>query len=842
MLINEINIDFIDLNVVVLTPNHRLAAFLHTCYQQKHVNAGKKIWNTPAIYSINTWLEILYKDFGNKKLLTSFEQQIIWEQIIIDSKYGDQLLRVSSSAKQARDAWNILLQWELDFSKLELKTDSNAEVFLEWATKYKKLCKKNDWLDFPSMVNFLNQAILNDDIILPDKCYLIECNDLTPQYKKLFTNLKSRNILICKAGKDPVVIGLASKENEYLTAAYWAKQQWEQDPDKRIGIVVPDLTSCRDYIEQVFAATFSAPVYNISAPNSIASYPLIAVALLILKNFNNKFIELETLTQLLRTPFIGGADLELTKRASFDCILRLFGESLIKIENILQEFDKLAIDHSGKCNDFITRFKNWLFIFTKLKGKHSTDYWTNKFKEILIIWGWPGERKLNEQEYELFVCWELLLQSYQKLGHILGLHDFHKAQLVLKQLALETPFLPKSGDVPIHVLGTLEAVGLPFDLLWVTGMDREAWPLKPMPNPFIPMHIQRQYNLPHSSPQRELAFAKQLTEAFSRGGKTQVIFSFPIVVDEVKTDLSRLLVGYKVITNFNLNVDLLKYKSIKMEQFIDDKAPEFSSNLPVPGGSKVLKLQAACPFWAFAEIRLGAIAIFEPTIGLTPAERGTLLHAVLAEFWQQVNTLECLNKMSTDDIKKKLLLLINNYLNNLQRKRPITLNKNYINIETKRMLNIINLWLNIERQRSPFVVFKLEQQKLITLGTITFKIRIDRIDKLLTGEIIIIDYKTGRVKLSQIFGDRLQEPQLPLYCLALEEVPSEVAFAVIRPDQIALQEQAVNWNDHIIPWQSKLGNLAQEFQQGVAVVNPLQGTVTCRICNLQPFCRVYENA
>ena len=48
------------------------------------------------------------------------------------------------------------------------------------------------------------------------------------------------------------------------------------------------------------------------------------------------------------------------------------------------------------------------------------------------------------------------------------------------------------------------------------------------------------------------------------------------------------------------------------------------------GGARLLELQAACPFRAQAELRLGARALEEPVIGVAAAERGDLVHAALA--------------------------------------------------------------------------------------------------------------------------------------------------------------------------------------------------------------------
>ena len=61
----------------------------------------------------------------------------------------------------------------------------------------------------------------------------------------------------------------------------------------------------------------------------------------------------------------------------------------------------------------------------------------------------------------------------------------------LRRMAADTLFQPETPDVPIQVLGELEATGMQFDHLWVMGLSDETWPRGPRPNPFLPVELQR---------------------------------------------------------------------------------------------------------------------------------------------------------------------------------------------------------------------------------------------------------------------------------------------------------------------------------------------------------------
>ena len=98
---------------------------------------------------------------------------------------------------------------------------------------------------------------------------------------------------------------------------------------------------------------------------------------------------------------------------------------------------------------------------------------------------------------------------------------------LLRRIAAETMFQPESPDAPVQVLGSLEAAGLRFDHLWVSGLHDEAWPGAPNPNPFLPLGLQRAAGLPRCSPERELAFATLITERLLASGE-DLVLSYPI--------------------------------------------------------------------------------------------------------------------------------------------------------------------------------------------------------------------------------------------------------------------------------------------------------------------------
>ena len=71
--------------------------------------------------------------------------------------------------------------------------------------------------------------------------------------------------------------------------------------------------------------------------------------------------------------------------------------------------------------------------------------------------------------------------------------------------------------------------------------------------------------------------------------------------------------------------------------------------------------------------------------------------------------------------------------------------------------------------RPSFTVDALEQPVEFEREGVRWTFRIDRIDTLAAGGRVVIDYKTGEVSTSKIYGVPLESPQLALYVHALKD-------------------------------------------------------------------------
>jgi RecB family exonuclease len=154
--------------------------------------------------------------------------------------------------------------------------------------------------------------------------------------------------------------------------------------------------------------------------------------------------------------------------------------------------------------------------------------------------------------------------------------------------------------------------------------------------------------------------------------------------------------------------------------------------------------------------------------------------------------------------------------------------------------------------------------RFITVGGLSIETAVDRIDRLADGRKLVIDYKTGdpsTIKASAWFGDRPDEPQLPLYATHAQGDVAAVVFARVRRGQCSWEGRArdgdiippiksfkespeacehSDWPALLEEWRSILENLALAFRSGDARVDPKHNPSTCNYCDIGPLCRIQE--
>lgn len=872
-------------NTTILTPNSRLSVAVQKQFQTAQLEQQKTWWQSLDVLPITSWIERTWKEISAKDiattplLLKSNQENILWEEIIRKSSAYDFLLQKTATAELAKSAWETLQAWQVDIHDAALNITDDSNAFQAWATEYTQLTAEHNWINKSSLPDYIMPKLLAKQLTPPAQIILIGFTEISPQYKNLLNTYEKLGTEIIhyqspRTAKSIQKISLTDEENEIRTMARWAKAIYDQKPENKpyyIGCVILNLDKLRSKVLQIFCETFSLPntftfdnrtlPFNITAGQYLLDFPVIRTAFDLLE-LHQDDIALDKFSNILRSPFVGDAEHEQIKRAYFETKLRNANAATIDLTQLIEKNSQYNFPNS--CPKLAKRFIQFNDRLTQLNKAMPVSEWVNHFLHLLNLLGWPGERSINSFEFQVVDSWLELLNEFRTFDDILGPQKFSKALYYLNQITAKKVFQPKTPEVPIQILGILEAVELPFEHLWIMGLDDTRWPASPKPNPLIPQSLQKKLQMPHSTAEREFIYCKQLMQQIEHSAN-QIIYSHALKNDGTELQPSSLLSQIKEVKLEDLHLHNYLtpaetiYAKKELETLADNHAPALHENEEVRGGTHIFKQQAACPFKAFAELRLHARRLETPTLGLRPIDRGNIVHKALELVWQTIKTSDALIKLTEQDLQTVIQQAAHDAIHtNIAEQIK---NPRYIALEQQRLEKLLFDWLQIEKERPAFEVIAQEHERIISIGKIDLTVRVDRIDALNDGTHMIIDYKTGKNnEIQNWFGSRPDEPQLPLYCITDNGEAIAISFAQLHPADLKFigvakrdvgvktikllaetnSAQSAIWPHQIEEWRNVLEKLADDFSQGVATVDPKKQEETCSLCNLQPLCRIHE--
>lgn len=866
----------------LVTASQRLARHLAAAYGAEQQALGAPAWEAPDILPWHQWLERFWQEsFGlldadtPQLLLSDFQELTLWEEVIRAADSENPLLQVPAAARSAREAWQLLHAWKLSIPRSQESASEDVSAFARWAKAYGQRCTSGNWLDSARLPDAVRNAIVAGRLAPPRSLIIAGFDELTPQQNELLNTVRATGVTVT-----PLVpgdetarvarVGYDDRRAEIHAAAAWARAALESG-QTRIGVVVPDLSVQRATIVRLFdeallpaALLPGADVvrpYNVSLGEPLAAWPVIHAALLALE-FGTGSLPVARLGTLLRSPFLAGAMSEAGARAQLDALLRQEGEETVSISALLRRAQVELAKPQATVPQLYAQLRVWRDNIPARSKQFAPSAWSEQFASLLKLAGWPGDGQLDSDSHQAVMAWRELLAAFAAQDVVSARHNYAEALATLRRMAGERVFQPQTPAAPVQVLGLLEASGLDFDSLWVMGLDDESWPPSPRPNPFLPLELQRTRGLPHASAERELEFARRLTERLAASAGN-VVFSHPLNAGDEKRRASPLLQAFPELqpSDFpaphpGLASQLFAARDI--ETLSDEQAPALAPGSAVKGGTRLFQYQAACPFRAFATLRLDARAPEEPEPGLDAKARGMLLHSALEALWNTLGSHAALCAMAEDTLMNAIGAAVHAALEELARDRSQTLTGRFRDIEAKRLTRLLRVWLEVEKARAPFKVVAAEQKTTIKLGGLVVEGRMDRVDELDDGTRVILDYKSGKTSIKSWEGERPDEPQLPLYAVDMHQRQPVAAalFAQLRAGDLAFNGLATRtgiapkvkpagdseaaWQAQLDAWQTTLTTLAEAFRAGDARVDPKEFPRTCEHCGLQALCRVHE--
>lgn len=859
----------LDAGGLILTANLRQARILRRLHDRAQLAAGRGAWPTAQVLPLEAWLAREWRTAGADRqdlpiALSPVGSRWLWRRCVASD--APALIEPAEIGAQARSSWLQLRAYGGEIGSLgRWPLTRDQQAFLGWARAVERELTERGACDAADLAR---RVVAEDAVPSPGSALLlVGFRNPMPAESALFAALAACGWSVQRADSGAVAMAgrrYAAPDPDAERAAMiaWLRQQLAARPDGVHGLVVPDLERQRGSLERALESALQPALELAGAPRErvfdLAGGPPLRIRAIIECAFDALRFSLglgdwPAATRLLRSAYVAGSREEREARARLDIFLRRDGRSHPAQPSPLAQ----AARRGGA--PVLAAALEAAAAACAGPGRRSAADWAETFGRCLAAYGWPGlAEDLDSSDWQAAARLGELLRELAELARIAGAMTASQAIAQLRDLAA-APFQPEGGEPAVFVMDSWEEPGLDFDSLWVAGLTSAAWPRPVHIDPFLPIDAQRQLGMPFATADGCIREAEAALKAWQAQAGSLVL-SWPERQDDTDVGASPLVPeGLALLERPHEPASRasLHFRDAKLVPVGDDPAPALAG-LRAPGGSRALELQSACPFRAFAELRLGAAPYEEPEAGIDRRVRGILLHRALEAFWSGLPTQAALLEMSAEAANRRVAATVEQAMAEVV---PPAVGPQARLLEREWQCRAIGALLELERRRKPFAVVETEREMTGTLGGIEFRLRVDRVDAQ-AGARVVFDYKTGVSRSSAWRGARMDAPQLPLYAVLHPERPSAIAIAEARitgarwvgvgnesveldgltpAAKFALtegKEKGFDWPRITEYWWAWLEALARNFAAGQATVDPKLAAVTCRRCHLGGLCRV----
>ncbi len=825
----------------IVTANRRLARELSSVFAERQLQAGARAWRRPAIYSWHEWLAVLIEsgrpDASIPLRINAQQSRVVWEQCL-RADIDDPLINIGSLARLCRDSWNQLHEWRVPLAECQGRASGQDQrMFARAAGRYDTHLQDRGWIDDAILPDVLAQQLRQGRVPVQGTLSLAGFDRLTPQATMLIEAAveagADRQFIAIRERSAGSLVGCETPDSELRAAGRWAREILTDAPSTRLAIVVNDLEqdavrSARLLREGFLPAwQYAKEQYghalNVSFGRRLGDYPAIHDALLMLR-FLATDLRASDISLLLRSPFFG-------EQANF-------GRS--RLELLLRDvpdrrWSKIALlaflrgradkDERGDGSDWLDRIAAATERLQQATTRQTAARWAEIIDELLQCLRWPGAAALDSEDFQLINRWRDLLNEFARLDLVIGTVTYEEAVTRLGSLANETIFQAETTAPAVSVLGVLEAAGMEFDKLWVTGLTATSWPPPGKPLVLVSRELQQQYSMPDSTPADTTAFAERVFHRLASSAD-DVVFSFPRLIGDAEQMPSALL-GDSVTRPSAPDCGWHAAKLIAEPlESVADRVPAMRRGEAVTGGAATINRQRTDPFAAFACGRLG-IRWMAPFQGGIPARiRGSLVHDTLQRLYDDRPDQEAIRRWSASEQQQRISQALERSFWRHTRYADAVL-KQLLAMESERCSKLLASVIAIDRQRDAFSIDSVESDVSVTLSGATFNLRCDRVDRHDDGALIVIDYKTGTKRRFLARGEPV-DLQLVLYACALDASIAGLALFNVDSRETGLDGAGPafgagdDWPQRLTEWKDIVRAAAAMIAAGDARLNVQQ--------------------
>jgi len=825
----------------VVTANRRLARVLTEHYAEQQVASGLSAWRSPAIVSWQDWLQELLTTAELSRTLptrlNTDQSRVLWERCL-RREVSSPLLNIAGLVRQARDAWTRLHDFSVPLDQLDRTAQGRDQrIFASAANNYQSILMRENWIDDAGLAGLAEQLVISGDTALAARITLGGFDRVTPAATRLLKAVRDAgtqtvDIEVTTSEQPGRLVAYENSDAELRAAGAWAREELINNSSQVVAIVAShldkDADRCARLVReclvpgwQTAGRKYKAAV-NVSYGKRLSSYPAIATALLALRWLRDD-IDSRDVSYLLRSAALGQG--QLGGRSRLELELRRQPLMNWSPQMILSAFGPRGEREEGP--EFLSRIKILNERREGLPARESPSAWATLIDETLQQLNWPGEAVLDSVEFQLINRWRELLNDLARLQLVVPSMTVGEALGRLQTLAAETVFQPESDGALVHLLGPLEAAGLQFDRLWVSGLSAANWPPAGRPSPLISRQLQRDYSMPDADPDDTLAYAGRVLRRLADSTQ-ELVCSFPLTEGDAEQSASGLVTSFVVAAD-EAGAEPGWYAkqlvtSASPLPVTADPVPPVTNDESVSGGAATIQRQMTEPFSAFAYGRLGVRAVPAITHGLPANLRGSLIHDALFRLYRDLPSRSDIADLSSSDIDIRLPGILKQVFARIESSADPVL-RQLLNLEKQRVAMLMRQVIVLDTSRDEFVIQQLEAPLELAIDQVRLRLRIDRIDRLENGEVVVIDYKTGRRRQVLNSSREPDDMQLVAYACGLDDAVAGLAFVNVDSRQVELSGAGrfftpdLDWDADLQRWKNEIRDAVLDLQKGDVRLN-----------------------
>lgn len=835
----------------VVTANRRLSRALHAAYNERQIQSGQTAWRRPQIYSWAEWLAILAEQAPASAAaaarINGQQSRVLWEQCLRQD-IDDPLINISSLARLCRDTWLRLNQWCVPLAECQSRaTGQDQRIFARAAGRYQSELERNGWTDEALLPARIATYIAAEPFEVSATLTMAGFDRVTPQVQKIVDAMIERGTRLHMISTQSTHKGTLQRydnpEDELRAAGHWAREHLQREPQLKLAIVVNDLEQDAQRTSRIlrdgfvpgwqYAPRNVAAALNVSYGRKLSDYPPVHVAHLFFRWLSDELLG-EDLSVLLRSPFFGRS--ELYGRARLELRLREWPDRRWSRGLLLAALQKAGErDEDGDGADWLQRVSRVGEALAEVPERQTPSQWAEFFDDALKTLNWPGDGPLASDDFQLVNRWRDLLNEFSRLGLVSPSMTIREAASRLASISSESIFQPESGKPVLSVLGVLEAAGMEFDKLWVTGLNAGSWPAASRPLPLISRELQSDYGMPDANPTDTVAYAERVLQRLD-GSADDVCFSYPALIGDAE-QLPAALISELVLDEVRNEKSEFRWhaatlmNAVKIED-VPDRVPAVKPGETIAGGAATINRQCSDPFSAFAYGRLGIRWLPAFVGGIAANIRGSLIHDALYFLYKDCPSQQAIIQWTDEQLTARILKAVDAAFARQFRFADDVL-KRLLRLEQQRTSVLLRDVVNIDRDRESFSVFSVENSATPTINGATFSLRCDRIDLLSDQSLAIFDYKTGRTRKFLVRGEP-DDLQLVVYALAMEKHVAALALFNVDSKCTSIDgagpalRPTDDWDLKLNEWKQQVRLAAGQIAAGDARLNIQQNARDAR--------------